>query len=370
MRDPRVEQLAHNVIHNSCNIQAGENVLIESHGDHQDDFLKALIREIYAVGANPFLWSYKMDIRRELLMQATPEQLAIAAEADSLLMSRMDAYIRVRGEENTSELGDVPAEKMGDFARIYSKKINANKPHGKWCVMHYPTLGMAQAECMSMEALEDRFFSVCNMDYTRMREAFKPLKELMERTDKVRLTGRGTDITFSIKGMPAIPCAGENNIPDGEIFTAPIRDSINGVITYNTTAYYEGVAFENICFKFKDGRIVEATSSDTERLNQILDRDEGNRHIGEFAIGVNPYVTSPMKDTMFSEKMSGSIHFTPGNCIPEADNGNYAPIHWDIVFMQTPECGGGDIYFDDVLIRKDGRFVLPELLCLNPENLK
>ena len=188
--------------------------------------------------------------------------------------------------------------------------------------------------------------------------------------DKVRLTGRGTDLTFSIKGIPAVPCAGENNIPDGEIFTAPVRDSVNGVITYNTTAYYEGVAFENICFKFKDGRIVEATSSDTERLNQILDRDEGNRYIGEFAIGVNPYVTTPMKDTMFSEKMSGSIHFTPGECIPEADNGNHAPMHWDIVFIQTPECGGGDIYFDDVLIRKDGRFVLPELFCLNPENLK
>ena len=220
------------------------------------------------------------------------------------------------------------------------------------------------------KSLEDRFFDICTMDYSRMKEAFKPLKALMERTDKVHIVGRGTDITFSIKGMPAIPCAGENNIPDGEIFTAPIRDSINGVITYNTTAFYEGVAFENICFRFENGRIVEATSSDTERLNQILDRDEGCRHIGEFAIGVNPYVTSPMKDSMFNEKMSGSIHFTPGNCIAECDNGNYAPIHWDIVYAQTPEYGGGEIYFDDVLIRKDGRFVPEELQGLNPENLK
>ena len=370
MRDPRVDKLAHSIVTYSCKVQPGDKVVIESHGDHQDEFVKALIREIYAAGASPFLWMYKMDIRREILMQSNPEQLEIAAEVDGLLMSKMDVYIRVRGEENTSEMGDVPAEKMADFGRIYSKNVNSKKPRGKWCVMHYPTDGMAQAECMSMEALEDRFFQVCAMDYSKMKEAFKPLKELMERTDRVHITGKGTDITFSIKGMPAVPCAGENNIPDGEIFTAPVRDSINGVITYNTTAFYEGVAFDNICFQFENGCIVEATSSDTERLNQILDRDEGSRHIGEFAIGVNPYVTSPMKDSMFNEKMSGSIHFTPGNCIAETDNGNRSSIHWDLVYAQTPEYGGGEIYFDDVLIRKDGRFVLPELEGLNPENLK
>jgi aminopeptidase len=203
-----------------------------------------------------------------------------------------------------------------------------------------------------------------------MQEACKPLKELMDKTDRVRITGKDTDLTFSIKGIGAVPCAGENNIPDGEIFTAPVRDSVNGVITYNTTAYYDGIAFEHICFRFENGKIVEATSSDTVRLNQILDREESCRYIGEFAIGVNPYVTAPMKDSMFNEKMTGSIHFTPGNSISSADNGNRAPIHWDIVLAQTPEYGGGEIWFDDVLIRKDGRFVLPELYGLNPENLR
>lgn len=369
MRDPRTDRLAHSIVNYSCNIQPGEKVIIESHGDHQDAFIKALIREIYAAGASPFLWMYKMDIRREILMQANAQQLQTAAEADSLLMSRMDVYIRVRGEENTSELGDVPAERMAEFGRIYSKAVNAAKPKGKWCVMHYPTEGMAQAEGMSMEALENRFFEVCAMDYSRMKQAFLPLKELMERTDRVHIIGKGTDLTFSIRGIPAVPCAGENNIPDGEIFTAPVKDSVNGVITYNTTAFYEGTAFEQIRFRFENGKIVEAVSSDTKRLNDILDRDEGSRYIGEFAIGVNPYVTSPMKDSMFNEKMTGSIHFTPGNSISSADNGNRSSIHWDIVHAQTPEYGGGEIWFDDVLIRKDGRFVLPELEALNPENL-
>ncbi len=369
MKDPRIDKLARSIVNYSCKVQPGENVIIESHGDQQDAFVKALIREISAAGGRPFLWMYKMDVRREILLHSSPEQLEIAAEADALLMSKMHVYIRVRGEENNCELGDVPADKMGDFARIYSRRVNAAKRGKKFCVMHYPTLAMAQAERMSMEELENRFFEICTMDYDRMRAAYRPLKELMDRTDRVRITAKDTDLSFSIKGIRSVICAGENNIPDGECFTAPVRDSINGVITYNTTAYYDGVAFDHIRFRFRNGKIEEATSSDTEKLNRILDRDEGCRYIGEFAIGVNPYITRPWNDSMFNEKMTGSIHFTPGNSIDEASNGNKASIHWDIVLAQTPEFGGGEIWFDDVLVRKDGRFVLPELEGLNPENL-
>lgn len=371
MRDPRVDRMAENIVNYSCKIAPGDKVMIESQGDHNDDLVKALIRAIYAAGGMPFVYLRKMDIQRELLMHATEGQLKTWAEGDKLLMSHMDGYIRMRGEENTSELGDVPAENMEKYAKLYQKPVLGMRGENcKWCVMHYPTDGAAQAERMSTEQFEDYFFDVCAMDYSRMQAALKPLKELMEKTDKVHVTGRGTDLTFSIKGMPAVPCAGEVNIPDGEIFAGPVLDSVNGVITYNTTAYFDGVAFENICFHFENGRIVEATANDTERLNQILDRDEGCRRIGEFAIGLNPYVTRPMKDSMFNEKMTGSIHFTPGNSITESDNGNRASIHWDIVFAQTPEYGGGDIWFDDVLIRHDGRFVLPELEGLNPENLR
>lgn len=371
MRDARVDKMAHNIVTYSCNVQPGENVVIESFGNHNYDLVKALIREVYAAGGSPFLWIRTMELQRELLMQCNREQLKVMEEVDSLMMSRMDVYIRVRGEENTSQMSDVPSENMADYAAIYQRPVHSRRStDSKWCVMHYPTDGMAQAECMSMEALEDYFFEVCTMDYSKMEKAFEPLKELMEKTDRVHLVGRGTDISFSIKEMPAIPCAGKQNIPDGEIFTAPLKDSINGVITYNTTGFFDGFAFENICFRFKNGRIVEATANDSERLNQILDRDEGCRGIGEFAIGVNPYVVKPMKDSMFNEKMSGSIHFTPGNAYKNCDNGNHSSIHWDLVYAQTPEYGGGEMYFDDVLIRRDGRFILPELLGLNPENLK
>lgn len=202
-----------------------------------------------------------------------------------------------------------------------------------------------------------------------MDQAMMALQELMERTDRVRLVGPDYDLSFSIKGVPVIRCAGELNIPDGEIYTAPVRDSVNGTIHYNTPSNYLGFTFEDVRFTFEKGRIVEATANDSEKLNQILDTDEGARYIGEFAIGVNPYIEEPMLDTLFDEKIKGSFHFTPGSSYEDAYNGNDSAVHWDLVAIQRADYGGGEMYFDDVLVRRDGIFLLPELAGLNPENL-
>lgn len=236
--------------------------------------------------------------------------------------------------------------------------------------LRYPTPSMAQLANKSTEAFEQYYFDVCTMDYAKMAKAMQPLKELMERTDRVKIIGPGTELTFSIRGIPAIPCPGEYNIPDGEVFTAPVRDSVNGVITFNTPSPYQGFTFEQVRLEFVDGKIVHATANDTERLNKILDTDEGARYIGEFALGVHPVIREPMQDILFDEKIDGSFHFTPGRCYDEASNGNISNIHWDMVMIQRPEYGDGEIWFDDQLIRKDGRFLLPELAPLNPENLK
>ncbi len=228
---------------------------------------------------------------------------------------------------------------------------------------------MAQAANKPTDVFEDFYFNVCCLDYAKMDKAMDPLAELMNRTDQVRIQGPGTDLTFSIKGIGSQKCAGKLNIPDGEVFSCPVRDSVNGTLAYTAETVYRGTIFSDITFTFRDGKIIEATSSDTVKLNEILDSDEGARYIGEFAIGVNPYITAPMKDPLFDEKICGSFHFTPGQAYEETDNGNRSQVHWDIVCIQTPEYGGGEIYFDDQLIRKDGRFVLKELDPLNPENL-
>lgn len=371
MTDSRIETLAKNLIHYSCKLKAGEKVLIEGSTDTVE-LIRALVKEAYKAQGLPFVRLSDSSVTREILMHTQQQQLNTMAMADTTLMGEMQAYIGIRGGANSMELSDVPGENINLYGKLYSHKVHheIRVKKTKWVVLRYPTPSMAQLANKSTAAFEQFYFDVCNLDYSKMDKAMDPLQALMDKTDKVRLVAKDTDVTFSIKDIPSEKCSGERNIPDGEIYTAPVRNSVNGVITFNTPSLEKGFVFENIRLTFKDGKIVEATANDTQRINKILDTDEGARYIGEFAIGVNPYITSPMRDILFDEKIAGSIHFTPGSCYDEADNGNKSALHWDMVLIMTPEYGGGEIYFDDVLIRKDGLFVLDELKGLNPENLK
>ena len=370
--DTRIQELAHNLVSYSMEVKKGEKVYIHYIGDSTQELARQLIKEVYQAGGVPFVHYTDSRLQREIFLNCTKEQMSLMAEIDGAEMDQMDCYVAIRGTDNVSEMADVPSEKIKLYEKYYLTPVHHDIRvlKTKWVVLRYPNASMAQLANMSLEAFEDFYFKVCNLDYAKMGKAMESLVTLMERTDRVKIVGQGTDLSFSIKGIPAVPCDGQRNIPDGEVYTAPIRESVNGVLTYNTPAVYQGFTYENISFRFENGKIVEATANDTKRINHVLDTDEGARYIGEFAIGVNPYILKPMKDTLFDEKIMGSFHFTPGNCYEdEAPNGNKSAIHWDLVCIQTPEYGGGEIYFDDVLIRKDGRFVLKELECLNPENL-
>jgi aminopeptidase len=371
VKDPRIATLAKNLINYSVRLQKGEKVLIENFG-LQRELVIALVKEAYEAGGYPFVSLKDQQVDRALLLGAQEEQFNMMADFEANVMSKMDAYIGLRSGDNISEQSDVPDEKMKLHGATIGKKVHREirVPKTKWVVLRYPNTAMAQLAKMSTEAFEDFYFNVCNLDYSKMDKAMDPLVDLMNKTDKVRLTGPGTDLSFSIKDIPAIKCSGQMNIPDGEVYTAPVRDSVNGVISYNTPSPYNGFTFENVKLTFKDGKITDASANDTERINKIFDTDEGARFVGEFAIGVNPFISHPMQDILFDEKIDGSFHFTPGQCYDDAYNGNHSNIHWDMVNIQRPDYGGGEIYFDDVLIRKDGRFVIPELEPLNPENLK
>ncbi len=372
MHDPRVQKLADVLIHYACAVKPGENILIEAI-DVPHEFTNALIRAAADAGARPLAMLKSNAINRQLMRVGTPEQWELIAKVEKLQMENVQCYIGARGSFNVSELSDVPADRQ----KLYEKTVWKTVHHDirvkktRWVVLRWPTPSMAQMAEMSTEEFEDFYFNVCTLDYAKMSRAMAPLKALMERTDRVRLLGPGdTDLSFSIKGIPAIPCDGHLNIPDGEVFTAPVRDSVNGVIHFNCPSIYRGTTHTDIRLVFRNGKVVEAASSATDKLNEVLDSDEGARYVGEFAIGVNPYCTRPMKDILFDEKIAGSIHFTPGACYDEASNGNQSDIHWDMVLRQDPAVGGGEIWFDDRLVRKDGRFVVAELEPLNPENLK
>jgi aminopeptidase len=368
--DDRFITLARNLVNYSCNIKEGDKVLVSYEGDSAKPLIRQIIKEIYAVGGLPFTEIRDAQITRETLLGATAGQLSFMNEYGLIQMKGMDAYIAVRAGNNTSELSDVPPDQLNLYYKMLRPTLDYRVNHTRWVVLRYPNASMAQLAGTSREAFEDFYFNVCNLDYSRMSAAMDALVALMEKTDEVRITGPGTDLTFSIKDIPAIKCSGEKNIPDGEVYTAPVRDSMNGRISYNTPSEEQGFTFENIVFDVKDGRVENATANDTKRINELLDTDDGARYFGEFAFGVNPYILRPMKDTLFDEKISGSIHLTPGSAYEDAFNGNKSAVHWDLVLIQRPEYGGGEIYLDGRLIRKDGVFVAPELEVLNPENLK
>ena len=368
MKDPRITQLAENLLTYSVRIQPGEKLLIEAKGGYSLDLVKELIRLATEKGAVP-VWYYNDDgILRQFLCSVQPEQMDAFTDVHLAISKMMDAYIAIRGSENAFDLADIPESQMRLYNQVYIKKVHLEQriEHTKWCVLRFPNSAMAQLAQASQESFEDFYFTVCNLDYARLSKAMEPLKELMEKTDEVHIVAPGTDIRFSIRGIPVVKCDGERNIPDGEVYTAPVRDSVDGTVAFNTPSLDEGVLYTDICLEFKGGKIIAATCAEgSDRINDLLDTDEGARYLGEFSIGVNPYIRAPMKDTLFDEKIYGSIHLTPGNAYKEAWNGNPSAIHWDLVLIQTPEFGGGEIYFDGRLIRKDGEFVLPALAPLN-----
>ena len=368
--DDRIKKLSHLLTTYSCSLQKGEKVLIDYEGEEAKPLVRQLIKDAYSLGARPYVNHRDSAVLREILLGADEEQMEFLNDYQLYQMKGMDAYIAIRAGANTSELADVPSDQLNMYYRLTQPTLDYRVNKTKWVILRYPNPSMAQLAGKSQEAFEDFFFDVCTLDYGKMSKAMDALVERMNRTDKVHVVGPGTDLTFSIKDIPAIKCAGECNIPDGEVYTAPVKESMNGVISYNTCSEEQGFTYDNIRFEIKKGKIVKATANDTERINALLDTDEGARYFGEFAIGVNPYVLEPMKDTLFDEKICGSFHLTPGMAYEDADNGNKSAVHWDLVMIQREEYGGGEIWFDDELIRKDGLFVTDDLKCLNPENLK
>lgn len=371
MKDIRLDKLANLLVNYSCELKKGEKVLIEATGI-EPALVLALIDEVYKVGAYPFIETFNSQITRGLLINMTKELAQSMAKYSICRMQEMDAYIGIRGGNNSFELSDIDGDLMQIYDKFYRHPVHHDIRVGKtkWVILRYPTEGMSQLSKMSTAAFEEYYFNVCTLDYRKMDKAMDSLVSLMNKTDKVRLTAKNTDITFSIKDIGGVKCSGLRNIPDGEVYTAPVRNSINGIISYNTPSIENGIEFKDVVLEFKDGKIVKATANDSVAINKIFDTDEGARYVGEFAIGVNPYITKPMGDILFDEKISGSIHFTPGSCYEDANNHNLSSIHWDLVLIQTEQYGGGEIYFDDVLIRKNGIFVLDSLKCLNSEELK
>ena len=368
MHDPRCDKLAGVLTRHSTKLHPGENVLIEIF-DAPDEVALALVRAVRAAGAVPFVQIHHAVIARELAFESTEPQLNVTCAVELARMKKMHAYIAVRGSHNITEMADVPDEKMRLIAGVLRPVIDWRINKTKWVVLRWPTPAMAQQAQMSTPAFEDFFFKVCTLDYSRMTPGMDALKALMDSTDRVHIKGPGTDLRFSIKGIGAVTCGGDRNIPDGEVFSCPVKTSVEGAVSFNVPSIYQGHAFDSVRLEFSKGQVVNATANNTPAINRILDSDPGARFIGEFSLGFNPHILHPMRDILFDEKISGSFHFTPGQAYKIAGNGNTSRIHWDMVCIQRTDYGGGEVWFDGKLIRKDGLFVIPALKKLNPDYL-
>ena len=364
MHDERFDKLAKLLMEYSIRLKRNERVLIEAF-DIPDEMTVALVRAVRNAGGVPFAQVYHARVTRALALEASDPQLSLLARHELARMKKMDAYIAVRGSHNITELADVPPTKMQLIGKNMRPVQDQRVKRTKWVVLRWPTASMAQLAGMSTEAFENFYFNVCTLDYRKLQPGMKALKGLMEKTDHVEIKAPGTDLTFSIKGIPSVICGGDRNIPDGEVFTAPVKDSVQGHVTFNAPSIYQGTAFDGVRLEFKRGKIVDASSNNTDKLNKILDSDSGARYIGEFSLGFNPRVFQPMRDILFDEKIAGSFHFTPGQAYEEADNGNRSQVHWDLVSIQRSDFGGGEIYFDGRLIRRNGEFLAKQLSSLN-----
>ena len=368
MIDPRFTKLAELLVRYSTRVRRGERVLLEL-SDTPDEFAVELMRAVRRARALPFVLLRHGRVSREILMGVDAGHARAIRDIELFRMTKMNAYIAVRGAGNVCEISDVPQKRVQLFTKILRPVSDRRINKTRWCVLRWPTPSMAQSARMSTEAFENFYFDVCTMDYAKMAKAMAPLQRRMARADRVHIKAPGTDLRFSIKGLGAIMCKGDFNIPDGEVFSCPVKESVEGVIRYNAPTVYSGARFEKVRLVFKKGRIVEASGSDAKRLNQILDTDPGARYVGEFSIACNPLIREPMGDILFDEKIAGSLHVTPGQAYELADNGNRSAVHWDLVLIQRPEWGGGEIWFDGELIRRNGKFVPADLRGLNPERL-
>ncbi len=364
LQDPRIIQLANTLVHHSLGVEPNDNIVIYANVTAKPLVL-ALIEEIKNSGANPFVEMNDDDYTRGMYQAQNKTILDLKMKWLKEKLNDIHGFIAIHAHESDYTFADV-SQQVLDYRKAM-QPLQKTRLAKKWVLLNYPTEGGAHKAKMSYSDYVDFMLDVMNVDYPKMGRDLEPLRQLMETTDKVRIVSPGTDLSFSIKDINVVPCYGQNNVPDGEIYTAPVRDSVNGTITYNTPSPFRGLVFNQVSLTFENGKIVKCSSDqDQELLEGIFNTDEGARYVGEFAIGVNPKINQPMTDILFDEKIMGSIHFTPGMSYDSAPNGNDSAIHWDLVLIQTPQYGGGEIWFDDVLIRKDGLFIIDLLKPLNP----
>lgn len=353
MKDIRCEKLASVLLNHSLKVKAGENLVIRSNYNG-----KPLVDEVYKqaikAGLNVFTQISISEHAKFFMENATQEQLDNGNKFLEAVYEQADAFIVIEAPDNVKHLSKVDSDRNMRYNKAVSP-LSRKIMDKRWVMTNFPTHSFAQEADMSLEEYEDMLFGATLVDYEQMDKEMDKIVEIFDKAETIRIVGRDTDLTFSIKDRKGIKCSGANNIPDGEVFYAPITNSANGHIYYEYPAIRYGVQVDGIRLEFKDGKVVKATAEKNEEfLNKMLDTDEGARYLGEFGIGVNFGITKFIKNILFDEKIGGTIHLAVGNAYEDSGGDNKSLVHWDMIKELRVD---GEIYADGRLVQKNGTFI-------------
>jgi aminopeptidase len=370
MPDPRIRRWAETLTNYCLSVKPGETV-----GIYATPLAEPLVEEVYRAvlraGGNPLLRLALPELNEVLLKEASDEQLTYVSPVDEVLAETLDARLRIQSDANLRALANVaPARQSllqrsgGAAARRYREREQQGK--FKWCGTLYPTQAAAQNAEMSLADFTEFVFEACFLNDEQPAERWRDLGRSQQRyvdwlrgKERVRIVGRDTDLTLSIAGRAFINSDGKRNFPSGEFFTGPVEESVEGTIRYTVPSSISGRVVQDVTLRFRQGEVVEARAAQgQEFLEQMLSMDAGARRLGEFAFGNNFGITRGICNTLFDEKIGGTIHTALGDSYPETGGLNKSSLHWDLVCDLRSAAGGGEVWVDNTLFLKDGKLML------------
>lgn len=345
----------------SLNIKENEKVFIFSDLNALN-YCNLIASKIIERGAIPFILWNDFNLNRALILSKNENIYNELFEKYERIIDECDAAIML--DNNIEDYENISSDDILFFKNKYYLKIFKKiMLFDRWTYLRYPQQELADLFGVSYDEMLKLLEQVTNFDYAKIEPKANMLKEVLDRTKKIRvINGYGTDVSFTKENIPSSVCCGKWNLPDGEVYTAPEKYSMNGEIYFSYDTFFRGKTYSDIWVKVKDGKIIDSKCSLDDDFKKLLNSDDGARYFGEFAIGLNPYINRNYNDNLFNEKMIKTVHFAIGEPHYNTDNGNKSIMHWDLIVNME---NGGKIYFDDKLVQENGIFIDEDLKELN-----
>lgn len=350
--DKRWQQLAEILVNYSTGVQPGERVMIAMSEVETYPLVHAVYEAAIKADGFPQVQFLSESLRHLVMKYGNEAQINWTPEIEAYGMEWADVYFGLRGAYNLYEHADIPSATLAANQRAMGKVSNLRWQQTRWCLVRVPNAAFAQQAETDLETITNMFFDACLLDWPTMARRWQHLADQLNQGSHVRLVGKGTDLSFSVTGRRWVVLDGKLNMPDGEVFTAPVDDSVNGYITFELPGVLGGRLIPQIRLAWQDGELIEAGAGEHhDYLHQILATDAGARRIGEFGIGLNPHITRFCKDILLDEKIGGTVHIALGRAYPECGGVNQSAIHWDIIKDLRQE---GTLYLDGVAVLEAG----------------